>query len=121
MARRIAVARAIALDPPLIMYDEPFTGLDPISKGVTANLISTLTAALGSTAIVVSHDVPECLAISDYVYFLSNGKIVAQGTPAEMLASSDPFVKQFVNAEADGPVPFHYPGRSLAEDLGLGV
>lgn len=121
MARRIAVARSIALDPPLIMYDEPFTGLDPISKGVTANLIRTLTNALGSTAIVVSHDVPECLAISDYVYFLSNGKIVAQGTPAEMQASSDPFVKQFVHAEADGPVPFHYPGRSLAEDLGLEV
>jgi phospholipid/cholesterol/gamma-HCH transport system ATP-binding protein len=120
MARRIAVARSIALDPPLIMYDEPFTGLDPISKGVTANLIKTLTAALGSTAIVVSHDVPECLAISDYVYFLSNGKIVAEGTPDEMLASTDPFVKQFVHAEADGPVPFHYPGKSLAEDLGLG-
>jgi phospholipid/cholesterol/gamma-HCH transport system ATP-binding protein len=120
MARRIAVARSIALDPPLIMYDEPFTGLDPISKGVTANLISTLTAALGSTAILVSHDVPECLAISDYVYFLSNGKIVAQGTPDEIQASSDPFVKQFVHAEADGPVPFHYPGKSLAEDLGLG-
>jgi phospholipid/cholesterol/gamma-HCH transport system ATP-binding protein len=120
MARRIAVARSIALDPPLIMYDEPFTGLDPISKGVTANLIRTLTAALGSTAIVVSHDVPECLAISDYVYFLSNGKIVAEGTPDEMTASTDPFVKQFVHAEADGPVPFHYPGRSLADDLGLG-
>jgi phospholipid/cholesterol/gamma-HCH transport system ATP-binding protein len=120
MARRIAVARSIALDPPLIMYDEPFTGLDPISKGVTANLIRTLTAALGSTAIVVSHDVPECLAISDYVYFLSNGKIVAEGTPDEMTASTDPFVKQFVHAEADGPVPFHYPGKSLADDLGLG-
>ncbi|HCE08860.1 MAG TPA: ABC transporter ATP-binding protein, partial [Oxalobacteraceae bacterium] len=106
-------------DPPLIMYDEPFTGLDPISKGVTANLIRTLNDALGSTSIVVSHDVQESLAIADYVYFLSQGKIVAQGTPAEMQDSSDPFVKQFVHAEADGPVPFHYPGRSLAEDLGL--
>jgi phospholipid/cholesterol/gamma-HCH transport system ATP-binding protein len=121
MERRVAVARAIALDPPLIMYDEPFTGLDPISKGVTANLIRTLNDALGSTSIVVSHDVQESLAIADYVYFLSQGKIVAHGTPAEMEASSDPFVKQFVHAEADGPVPFHYPGRSLAEDLGLEV
>ena len=119
MERRVAVARAIALDPPLIMYDEPFTGLDRISKGVTANLIRTLNDALGSTSIVVSHDVQESLAIADYVYFLSQGKIVAQGTPAEMQDSSDPFVKQFVHAEADGPVPFHYPGRSLAEDLGL--
>ena len=119
MERRVAVARAIALDPPLIMYDEPFTGLDPISKGVTANLIRTLNDALGSTSIVVSHDVQESLAIADYVYFLSQGKIVAHGTPAEMEASSDPFVKQFVHAEADGPVPFHYPGPSLAEDLGL--
>lgn len=121
MARRIAVARAIALDPPLMMYDEPFTGLDPISKGVTANLIRTLNDALGSTSIVVSHDVAESFLIADYVYFLSDGKIVAQGTPAEMNESSDPFVKQFVHAEADGPVPFHYPGRSLAHDLGLGV
>ena len=119
MERRVAVARAIALDPPLIMYDEPFTGLDPISKGVTANLIRTLNDALGSTSIVVSHDVQESLAIADYVYFLSQGKIVAHGTPAEIEASGDPFVKQFVHAEADGPVPFHYPGRSLAEDLGL--
>ena len=120
MARRVAVARAIALDPPLIMYDEPFAGLDPISKGVTANLIRTLNDALGSTSILVSHDVQESLMIADYVYFLSRGKIVAQGTPEEMNASNDPFVKQFVHAEADGPVPFHYPGRSLAEDLGLG-
>ena len=119
MERRVAVARAIALDPPLMMYDEPFTGLDPISKGVTANLIRTLNDALGSTSIVVSHDVQESLAIADYVYFLSNGKIVAHGTPDEMQASSDPFVKQFVHAEADGPVPFHYPGPSLAADLGL--
>jgi phospholipid/cholesterol/gamma-HCH transport system ATP-binding protein len=120
MARRVAVARAIALDPPLIMYDEPFAGLDPISKGVTANLIRTLNDALGSTSILVSHDVQESLMIADYVYFLSQGKIVAKGTPDEINASDDPFVKQFVHAEADGPVPFHYPGRSLAEDLGLG-
>jgi len=119
MARRVALARAIALDPQLIMYDEPFAGLDPISMGVTANLIRTLNDALGSTSILVSHDVHESFLIADYVYFLSNGMIVAQGTPEEMRASSDPYVKQFVHAEADGPVPFHYPGKSLAESLGL--
>ncbi|MBP1317742.1 phospholipid/cholesterol/gamma-HCH transport system ATP-binding protein [Herbaspirillum sp. 1130] len=120
MARRVALARAIALDPALIMYDEPFAGLDPISMGVTANLIRRLNDALGSTSILVSHDVNESFAIADYVYFLSAGKIVAQGTPQEMRESTDPYVKQFVHAQADGPVPFHYPGKSLAEDLGLG-
>jgi len=119
MARRVALARAIALDPSLIMYDEPFAGLDPISMGVTANLIRKLNDALGSTSILVSHDVHESFSIADYVYFLSQGQIVAQGTPAEMRASAHPYVKQFVNAEPDGPVPFHYPGKSLAEDLGL--
>ncbi|RJG07265.1 ABC transporter ATP-binding protein [Noviherbaspirillum cavernae] len=121
MARRVALARAIALDPQLIMYDEPFAGLDPISMGVTANLIRRLNDVLGSTSILVSHDVHESFSIADYVYFLSQGKIVAQGTPAEMLASSDPYVKQFVHAEPDGPVPFHYAGKSLADDLGLGA
>jgi len=120
MARRVALARAVALDPQLIMYDEPFAGLDPISMGVTANLIRRLNDALGSTSILVSHDVHESFSIADYVYFLSQGKIVAHGTPQQMMASSDPYVKQFVHAEADGPVPFHYPGRSLAEDFGLG-
>ena len=120
MARRVALARAVALDPQLIMYDEPFAGLDPISMGVTANLIRRLNDALGSTSIVVSHDVDESFAIADYVYFLSSGRIVAEGTPSEMRASEDPYVKQFVHAESDGPVPFHYPGRSLADDLGLG-
>lgn len=119
MARRVAAARAIALDPQLIMYDEPFAGLDPISMGMTAKLIRRLNDALGSTSILVSHDVHESFSIADYVYFLSQGKIVAQGTPDEMRFSSDPYVKQFVHAEADGPVPFHYPGRSLAEDLGV--
>ena len=99
------------------MYDEPFAGLDPISMGVTANLIRKLNDALGSTSILVSHDVHESFAIADYVYFLSQGKIVAHGTPKDMAASDDPYVKQFVHAEADGPVPFHYPGRSLAQDL----
>ncbi|RJF99677.1 ABC transporter ATP-binding protein [Noviherbaspirillum saxi] len=120
MARRVALARAVALDPQLIMYDEPFAGLDPISMGVTANLIRRLNNALGSTSIVVSHDVHETFLIADYVYFLSQGKIVAHGTPAQMQASDDLYVKQFVHAEADGPVPFHYAGRSLAEDLQLG-
>ncbi len=121
MARRVALARTIALDPQLIMYDEPFAGLDPISMGMTANLIRKLNDALGSTTILVSHDVHESFLIADYVYFLSSGKVVAQGTPAEMMVSADPYVKQFVNAEPDGPVPFHYPGSSLADDLGLGA
>ena len=119
MARRVALARAVALDPQLVMYDEPFAGLDPISMGVTANLIRKLNDALGSTSILVSHDVNESFLIADYVYFLSQGRIVAHGTPQQMTASDDPYVKQFVHAEADGPVPFHYPGRSLAEQLGL--
>jgi phospholipid/cholesterol/gamma-HCH transport system ATP-binding protein len=119
MARRVALARATALDPQLIMYDEPFAGLDPISMGVIANLIRKLNDALGSTSILVSHDVHESFAIADYVYFLSNGKIVAEGTPRALLVSADPYVKQFVHAEPDGPVPFHYPGKSLAEDLDL--
>ena len=119
MARRVALARAIALDPELIMYDEPFAGLDPISMGVTANLVRRLNDALGSTSIIVSHDVMECFSIADYVYFLSDGKIVAHGTPDDMRVSTDPYVRQFVHAEADGPVPFHYQGRSLADDLGL--
>lgn len=119
MARRVALARAVALDPQLIMYDEPFAGLDPISMGVTANLIRNLNDALGSTSILVSHDVNESFAIADYVYFLSQGGIVAQGTPDELKVSEQPYVQQFVNARPDGPVPFHYPGKSLAEDLGL--
>ena len=119
MARRVALARAIALDPQLIMYDEPFAGLDPISMGVTANLIRKLNDALGSTSILVSHDVNESFLIADYVYFLSQGRIVAHGTPQQMRESTDPYVKQFVHAEADGPVPFHYPGRSIGEQLGL--
>jgi phospholipid/cholesterol/gamma-HCH transport system ATP-binding protein len=119
MSRRVALARAIALDPQLIMYDEPFAGLDPISMGQIANLIRNLNDALGSTAILVSHDVHETFAIADYIYFMSDGKIVAQGTPDELRVSEDPYVKQFVKALPDGPVPFHYPGKSLAEDLGL--
>ena len=120
MSRRVALARAIALDPELIMYDEPFAGLDLISMGVAAKLIRTLTDATGATSLVVSHDVPECMAISDHVILMANGgRIVAQGTPAELMASTDPETRQFVRGEPDGPVKFHYPARSLAEDFGV--
>ncbi len=120
MARRIALARAIVLDPELIMYDEPFAGLDLISMGVAANLIRTLNDVTGATSLVVSHDVPECMAISDHVVLLATqGRIVAQGTPAELMASNDPEVRQFVRGEPDGPVKFHYPAPSLAEDFGV--
>ena len=121
MARRVALARAIALDPQLIMYDEPFAGLDPISLGITANLIRSLGAALGAASIIVTHDVEESLQIVDYVYFLAEGKIVAQGTPDEIRASEMPYVKQFVSGAPDGPVRFHYPAPEYAADLGLGV
>ncbi len=122
MARRIALARAIALDPELIMYDEPFAGLDLISMGVAANLIRKLNDATGATSLVISHDVPECMAISDHVVLLANGgRIVAQGTPAELMASTDPETRQFVRGEPDGPVKFHYPARSLEQDYGLEV
>jgi phospholipid/cholesterol/gamma-HCH transport system ATP-binding protein len=120
MARRIALARAIALDPELIMYDEPFAGLDLISMGVAAKLIRTLNDVTGATSLVVSHDVPECMAISDYVYLLAaQGRIVAQGTPAELMASTDPETRQFVRGEPDGPVKFHYPAPEMAVDYGL--
>ena len=120
MARRIALARAIALDPELIMYDEPFAGLDLISMGVAAKLIRTLNDVTGATSLVISHDVPECMAISDWVVLLATGgRIVAQGTPAELMASTDPEVRQFVRGEPDGPVKFHYPARDMAEDFGL--
>lgn len=120
MSRRVALARAIALDPMLIMYDEPFAGLDPISLGVIANLIRRLNDSLGATSIVVTHDVQETLAIVDYIYFVSEGVVVAQGTPDEIRASALPFVHQFVHAEMDGPVPFHYSGKLYAQDIGLG-
>jgi phospholipid/cholesterol/gamma-HCH transport system ATP-binding protein len=119
MARRVALARAIALDPALILYDEPFAGLDPISLGVTGNLIRRLTDTLGLTSIVVTHDVQESLKMVDYVYFLSEGVVEAHGTPAEIKASSLPFVHQFVHGEEEGPVPFHYPAKPYAEALGL--
>ena len=117
MARRVALARSVALDPMLIMYDEPFAGLDPISLGIIGKLIRRLNDALGASSIMVTHDVSESLEIVDYVYFVSEGRIVAQGSPDEIRASDDPFVHQFVHAEADGPVPFHYPAKPIAEDL----
>jgi phospholipid/cholesterol/gamma-HCH transport system ATP-binding protein len=119
MARRIALARTIALDPMLIMYDEPFAGLDPIALGVTAQLIRRLNDALGATSIVVTHNVRESLPIVDYVYFVSAGSIVAEGEPKAMETSDIPFVHQFVHGEADGPVPFHYPAPPYAQELGL--
>jgi phospholipid/cholesterol/gamma-HCH transport system ATP-binding protein len=120
MARRVALARAIALDPMLIMYDEPFSGLDPISLNVIAGLIRRLNDALGATSIVVTYDVSESLKIVDHAYFISDGVVAAQGTPAEIRATRDPFVRQFVDSLPDGPVAFHYPAPPLAADLDLG-
>jgi phospholipid/cholesterol/gamma-HCH transport system ATP-binding protein len=119
MARRVALARAIALDPELVMYDEPFAGLDPISLGTAARLIRQLNDALGLTSIVVSHDLDETFAIADQVIVLANGRIAAQGTPDEVRQSRDPLVQQFVSAAPDGPVRFHYPAASADQDFGL--
>jgi phospholipid/cholesterol/gamma-HCH transport system ATP-binding protein len=121
MARRVALARAIALDPELIMYDEPFAGLDPISLGTAAQLIRRLNDTLGITSIVVSHDLEETFRIADQVIVLANGRIAAQGTPEQVRASDDPLVAQFVHARPEGPVHFHYPGPSVAEDFGGGL
>ena len=118
MARRVALARAIALDPELIMYDEPFAGLDPISLGTAAQLIRQLNDTLGITSMVVSHDLEETFRIADKVIILANGGIAAQGTPDEVRHSADPLVHQFVNALAEGPVKFHYPGPDVATDFG---
>lgn len=119
MARRVALARAMVLDPELIMYDEPFAGLDPISLGTAAKLIRQLNDTLGITSIVVSHDLEETFRIADKVIILANGGIAAEGTPDEVRHSTDPLVHQFVNALAEGPVQFHYPGPNVAEDFGL--
>ena len=119
MARRVALARSVALDPSLILYDEPFAGLDPISLGVIGNLIRRLTDTLGLTSIVVTHDVQESLKIVDYVYFISEGVIVAEGTPDKIRASDLPYVHQFVYGEEEGPMAFHYPAPAYAMDLGV--
>lgn len=119
MGRRVALARSIALDPQLILYDEPFTGLDPISFGVIVRLIRELNDSLGATSIIVTHDVQEALGVVDYVYFMAEGRVIAQGTPDEIRASSEPFVNQFVNGRLDGPVPFQYPAPDYAADLEL--
>jgi phospholipid/cholesterol/gamma-HCH transport system ATP-binding protein len=118
MNRRVALARAIALDPDLVMYDEPFSGLDPISLGTAARLIRQLNDTLGITSLVVSHEIPETFHISDQVIILANGRIAAQGTPEEVRNSVDPLVFQFVNALSEGPVQFHYPGPSVEQEFG---
>jgi phospholipid/cholesterol/gamma-HCH transport system ATP-binding protein len=119
MARRAALARAVVLDPMLVMYDEPFAGLDPIALAVIGRLIRKLNDALGATSIVVSHDIIEAMHIVDYLYFVSDGVIMGEGTPEEIRRSELPFVKQFVHGETDGPVPFHYPARPYPVDVGL--
>jgi phospholipid/cholesterol/gamma-HCH transport system ATP-binding protein len=119
MARRVALARCIALDPQLILYDEPFTGLDPISFGVIERLIRELNDSLGATSIIVTHDVQEALGVVDYVYFMAAGRVIAEGTPDEIRGSGEPFVHQFVNGELEGPVPFHYPAPEYPAELEL--
>jgi len=117
MSRRVALARAIAMDPMLAMYDEPFAGLDPISLNVIADLIRRLNDALGTTSIVVTYDVQEALKVADHVYIIGNGVLAGEGTPGEIRASKDPFVHQFINADPDGPISFHYPSKPIGVDL----
>ena len=119
MARRVALARAIALDPALIMYDEPFAGLDPISMGITAQLIRRLTDALNASSLIVTHDVAETFAIADYVYMINAGRIAAEGTPEVLSVSEDPYVRQFLDGAPDGPVRFHYPAADRAADFSV--
>jgi phospholipid/cholesterol/gamma-HCH transport system ATP-binding protein len=120
MARRVALARAIALDPDIVMYDEPFTGQDPIAKGVLVNLIKRLNEALGHSSIIVSHDIEETLSISDYIYVLSDGKVIAEGTPDQLKGQDSEQVRQFVEGLPDGPVAFHYPAPDFTEQLMAG-
>ena len=119
MARRVALARAIAMDPDMIMYDEPFVGQDPITMGVLLKLIRRLNQSLALTSIVVSHDVDEVLSIADYAYVISEGRVVAEGTPEALRQSTQPYVRQFLQGLPDGPVPFHYPAPDYAKDLEL--
>jgi len=120
MTRRVALARAIATDPMLAMYDEPFAGLDPISLNVIATLVRKLNDALGLTSIVVTYDVSESLKVVDYIYVIAEGRLMGEGTPDEVLASKDPYLNQFMKALPDGPVRFHFPAKPIAEALGLG-
>lgn len=117
MARRAALARSIALDPELIMYDEPFVGQDPITMGVLVELIGSLNQALGITSVIVSHDVPEVMSIADHVYLLSGGKVIGSGSPQELQANNDPRVRQFLDGDADGPVRFQFPAQDLQQEL----
>ncbi len=117
MARRVALARSIALDPELILYDEPFAGQDPISMGVIVRLIRSLSDALGLTSLVVSHDVPEVMSIADYIYIIAEQKIIGHGTPEQILQDNSPLVQQFVKGESDGPVPFHYEAQDYRAEL----
>jgi len=117
MARRVALARAIALDPELILYDEPFAGQDPISMGVIVRLIRSLNDALGLTSVVVSHDVPEVMSIADYIYIIAEQKIIGHGTPEQIAEQTSPLVRQFVNGESDGPVPFHFKAAPYRDEL----
>jgi len=119
MARRVALARAIVHDPMLAMYDEPFAGLDPISLNVIADLIRRLNDALGTTTIIVTYDVSESLKLVDYLYVIADGAVIGEGTPEAMLASDNPVVRQFIHAEPDGPIPFHYPAQPIGAQLGL--
>ena len=119
MARRVALARAVALDPDIIMYDEPFAGLDPISMAVICDLIRSLNDALGATSIIVTHDVAETFSFADYIYFLADGTVAAEGSPKQLMASKLPFVKQFIHSEKDGPVPFHADAPNYRTDLRL--
>ncbi len=117
MSRRVALARAIALDPQMVMYDEPFVGQDPIAMGVLVSLIGKLNKALGITSIIVSHDVHETASVADLLYLLADGEVISTGTPTEMLNSSDPRVRQFMQGQPDGPVPFHYPADNYLDQL----
>jgi phospholipid/cholesterol/gamma-HCH transport system ATP-binding protein len=117
----VALARTIALDPMLILYDEPFTGLDPISLTVVGDSIRSLNSALEATSVVVTHDIQESMKLVDYIYFIADGVIAAEGTPEEIEASESPFVHQFVHGERDGPVPFHYPAGNYMQDLGVNI
>ncbi len=121
MARRVALARAVVADPMLVMYDEPFAGLDPIAMSVIGTLIRRLNDALGATSIIVTHDVVESLQIVDYLYFVAEGRVVGEGTPEQIRAAPVPVVHQFVHGEIDGPVPFHYPAPDYSQDVGLGA